>query len=60
MAGNGNTNRFYVVRVNRNDARIEEIKAEGDSVLAIEPMAVEGVYEFTTQAPSTIIENLGF
>ena len=60
VAGNGNTNRFYVVRVNRNDARIEEIKAECDSVLAIEPMAVEGVYEFTTQAPSTIIENLGF
>ena len=59
-AGNGNTNSFYVVRVKRNDARIEEIKAERDSVLAIEPMTVEGVYEFTTQAPSTIIEGLGF
>ena len=60
VAGNGNTNSFYVVRVNRNDAHIEEIKAEGDSVLAIEPMAVEGVYKFSAQAPSTIIEGLGF
>ena len=60
VAGNGNTNSFYVVRVNRNDAHIEEIKAEGDSVLAIEPMAVEGVYKFTDQAPSTVIEGLGF
>ncbi len=60
VAGNGNTNSFYVVRVNRNDAHIEEIKAEGDSVLAIEPMAVEGVYKFTDQAPSAVIPNLPF
>ena len=60
VAGNGNTNSFYVVRVKRNDAHIEEIKAEGDSVLAIEPMVVEGVYKFSAQAPSTIIEGLGF
>ena len=59
-AGNGNTNRFYVVRVNRNDARIEEIKAERDSVLAIEPMAVEGVYEFTDKAPVMTVKELGF
>lgn len=60
VAGNGNTNSFYVVRVKRNDEHIEEIKAEGDSVLAIEPMVVEGVYKFTYQAPSTIIKGLGF
>lgn len=59
-AGNGNTNSFYVVRVNRNDAHIEEIKAERDSVLAIEPMVVEGVYEFTDKAPVTVIPNLPF
>ncbi len=59
VAGNGNTGRFYIVRINRNDKRIEEIEAEGESVKAIEPMATEGVFKFTEQAP-TVIENLPF
>ena len=59
-AGNGNTNSLYIVRINRNEERIEEIKAERESVLAIEPMDTKGVYKFTSQAPSTIIEVLGF
>lgn len=58
-AGNGNTKSFYVVRINRNQKRIDEIKEEGASVLAIEPMKAEGVHKFTTDAPVTI-ENLGF
>ena len=60
VAGNGNTGSFYVVRVNRNEERIEEIKAEGDSVLAIEPMTVEGVHKFTSQAPVPQASELGF
>ena len=59
-AGNGNTNSFYVVRIKRNQKRIEEIKEEGDSVLAIEPMKTESVYKFTDEAPTTKIEGLGF
>lgn len=51
VAGNGNTGKFYVVRIKRNDTRIAEIEAEGDSVKAIEPMEVEGVYDFTESVP---------
>lgn len=51
VAANGNTGRFYVVRVNRNDARIEDIVAEGPSVLAIEPMQIDNVFQFTGEAP---------
>ena len=60
VAGNGNTSSFYVVRVNRNESRIDDIKAEGESVLAIEPMKVESVYKFTTEAPKVEISNLPF
>lgn len=60
VAGNGNTNSFYVVRVNRNDAHIEEIKAEGDSVLAIEPMKTESVHRFTERAPQVETNHLPF
>jgi len=47
VAGNGHTGKFYIVRVNRNDKRIDEIKDEGESVLAIEPMDTEDVYSFS-------------
>lgn len=52
VAGNGNTGYFYIVRVNRNQERIDEIIAEGESVLAIKPMQLEGVHKFTTSAPA--------
>lgn len=60
VAGNGNTNSFYVVRIKRNDSRIAEIEAEGDSVQAIEPMKTESVYKFTDKAPTMIITDLPF
>lgn len=59
-AGNGNTSSMYIVRIKRNQTRIDEILAEGASVLAIEPMQTESVYKFTTDAPVQNIENLGF
>jgi len=59
-AGNGNTNSMYIVRIKRNQSRIDEIMAEGDSVLAIEPMQTESVYKFTDKAPTMIIPNLPF
>lgn len=59
-AGNGNTNSFYIVRIKRNENRIAEIEAEGESVLAIEPMKTESVYKFTDKAPEMVIKDLGF
>lgn len=52
VAGNGNTGKFYVVRINRNDKRIAEIQEERDSVLAIEPMETGNVFDFSSPAPS--------
>lgn len=57
VAGNGNTGRFYVVRINRNQARIDEIAAEGDSVKAIEPMDTQNVFEFTESVPAPAEDN---
>jgi len=54
VAGNGNTGRFIVIRVMRDDERIAEIEAEGESVLAIEPMDTENVFEFTNGVPESI------
>lgn len=51
IAGNGHTERGYIVRIKRNQARIDEIIAEGESVLAIKPMDTEGVFNFTASAP---------
>ena len=59
-AGNGNTDSMYIVRINRNDKRIEEIEAEGESVLAIEPMKTESVYKFSEKAPVMTAKELGF
>lgn len=59
-AGNGNTGSLYIVRINRNDKRIEEIMAEGESVLAIQPMKTESVYKFTAQAPTVQLADLPF
>lgn len=56
VAGNGNTGRFIVVTVKRDEDRIKEIMEEGESVLAIKPMSTEGVFEFTTKAPETTKE----
>lgn len=53
VAGNGNTGKFYHVSIHRNDKRIEEIEAERESVLAIEPMETKGVYSFSEPAPVT-------
>ncbi len=51
VAGNGNTGRFYIVRIKRNESAIEEIEAEGESVKAIEPMDTKDVYQFTDEVP---------
>lgn len=53
VAGNGNTGKFYVLRINRNETRIKEIQEEGESVLAIAPMDTEGVHDFTGNAPKS-------
>ena len=60
VVGNGNTESFYVVRINRNEERIEEIKAERESVLAIKPIETKGVYKFTAQPPVPQASELGF
>lgn len=60
VAGNGNTNSFYVLRVNRNQARIDEIMLEGGSVLAIEPMEMKGVHKFSKDAPELPKSELPF
>ena len=52
VAGNGNTGRFIVIRVLRDNERIAEIEAEGESVLAIEPMQTENIFEFSSEAPT--------
>lgn len=57
VAGNGNTGKFYIVRIKRNDARIAEIEAEGESVLAIEPMDTADVYNFTEAVPEPETSN---
>lgn len=51
VAGNGNTGRFIIVRVERDEERIAEIQAEEESVLAIEPMSTENVFEFNAEPP---------
>lgn len=52
IAGNGNTGKAYIVRIKRNDDRIAEIDAEGESVLAIEPMETNDVFDFSTDVPA--------
>ncbi len=51
VAANGNTGRFIVLRVMRDNDRIAEIEAEGESVMAIEPMAMDNIFEFSTKLP---------
>lgn len=58
VAGNGNTGRFIVIRVKRDNDRIAEIEAEGDSVKAIEPMKTAGIFEFSGQAPTPSLSNV--
>lgn len=47
VAGNGNTGRFIVIRVLRDNDRIAEIMAEGESVLEIEAMNTENIFAFS-------------
>lgn len=51
IAGNGNTSSFYVLRIKRNEEKIKEIQAEGESVKAIKPIEKKGVHKFSTDAP---------
>lgn len=60
VAGNGNTNSFYVLRINRNQEKIKEIQAEGESVKAIQPIEKKGVFKFTEQAPELNKSELPF
>lgn len=53
VAGNGNTGRFIIIRVPRDNDRIAEIQAEADSVLEIAPMETNNVFEFSDgEAPT--------
>lgn len=60
VAGNGNTKKFYVVKVERDNDRITEIAAEGESVIAIEPITNTNVFDFTTTPPLPTITALPF
>jgi len=60
IVGNGNTNSFYVLRINRNEEKIKEIQAEGESVKAIQPIEKKGVFKFTEQAPELNKSELPF
>jgi len=53
VAGNGNTGKFVVISIKRDDDRIAEIEAEAESVLAIEAMKTEGVFTFSGEVPTT-------
>jgi hypothetical protein len=54
VAGNGNTGKFIVIRVARDEERIAEIEAEGESVLAIKPMDTGLVFDFTGEEAAKI------
>lgn len=47
VAGNGNTGRFIVIRVLRDEKAMAEIEAEGESVLAIEALETVNIFSFT-------------
>lgn len=51
VAANGNTGRFIVLRIMRDNDRIAEIEAEGESVMAIKPMVTANIFEFSTRLP---------
>lgn len=60
VAGNGNTKKFFVVLIERDNDRIAEIEAEGESVLAIEPLTNSNVFDFTTAPPLPTVTSLPF
>ena len=55
VAGNGNTGRFIVIRVKRDEAVIAEIAEEVKAIEEVEPMPVENIFEFNTSAPQPVI-----
>lgn len=54
VAGNGNTGRFMIVRVYRDNERIGDMKLERESVLAIKPMPIENVFKFDDTPPVAV------
>lgn len=52
VAANGNTGRFIVIRVERDEAMIDEIKESVKAVADIAPLKAEGLYQFSGEAPT--------
>jgi predicted phage-related endonuclease len=54
VAGNGNTVRFVVLRVKRDEATIKEIAKEVKIVDEVEPMKIDNVFEFNGGVPESV------
>lgn len=52
FAGNGNTGRFILLRIERDEEVISQIEAEGESVKAIQPMKSDNVFKFSEEEES--------
>lgn len=57
VAGNGNTGKFIVIRVERDEEVIAEIAEEVKIIETIEPMKVENIFEFNTAPPLPTTSN---
>lgn len=51
VAANGNTGRFIVIRINRDEDFIDKIKESVKAVADIAPLKAYGLYEFAGEAP---------
>lgn len=54
VAGDGNTGRFIVIRVKRDQALIKEIMESVKAVKDVKPMSTKNVYEFNAGVPETV------
>jgi len=53
VAANGNTGRFIVIRIERDEDMIAEIAESVKAVQDVAPLKADGLYEFTDSAPVT-------
>lgn len=51
IVANGNTGRFKVIRIERDEDTIQRIAASVPDVANIEPLSTDGVFEFTNTVP---------
>lgn len=58
VAGNGNTGRFIVIRVERDEEVINQIAEEVKIVETIEPIKTANVFEFNTTPPLPVAEDV--